>query len=476
MKTEAILAIHPFRDTFSLIKPRITLLAVITAAVGIHLAPGEMTPDRLLITLLGISLLVGGANALNMFLERDVDLLMTRTKDRPLPGKRLTPDFVLGFGALLIGISIPLLATFVNPLTGALGALSLASYVLFYTPLKRKSSLSLLVGAVPGAMPPLLGWTASEGAVGLPAVVMFGIIFLWQVPHFLAIGLFRREEYARAGFRILTMEKDIGEIRRRIILYTAALVLVSLLLVPLGAAGKIYLATALVLGGIFFGYACLGFKSSDLLRWARRLFSLSLLYLTLLFLVLFFASSCARRETPVLGQLPAFQLTDQRKQSIALDTLQGRVWVANFVFTSCGHTCPLLTQRMKQLQYRLLEWKAEDPALPVNLVSFSVDPERASPEVLSAYAARYGADPALWYFLTGPVDQVEATVVRGFKIAMSKASAETVAPSLNAGEVFDVVHGEKFVLVDGQGRIRGYYDSENGQEIRRLLNDLRSLL
>jgi protein SCO1/2 len=123
-----------------------------------------------------------------------------------------------------------------------------------------------------------------------------------------------------------------------------------------------------------------------------------------------------------------------------------------------------------------LEWKAEDPALPVNLVSFSVDPERDSPEVLSAYAARYGADPALWYFLTGPVDQVEATVVRGFKIAMSKASAETVAPSLNAGEVFDVVHGEKFVLVDGQGRIRGYYDSENGQEIRRLLNDLRSLL
>jgi len=274
-------------DVVTLVKPRITVLTLITAAAGIYLAPGSVPFRSILVALLGIALLVGGANALNMFLERDTDLLMKRTENRPLPGKRLTPDFVLGFGSLLIGISIPLLGVYVNPLTGALGVLSLASYVLFYTPLKRKSSLALWVGAVPGAMPPLLGWTAVTGSVGWPALVLFGIIFLWQVPHFLAIGIFRKEEYARAGIRIYTLEASAKDIQWQIVLYTAALVAVSFLLIPLHAAGRLYFLTAALLGGIFLGYAVLGFRVSHLEEWARRLFLISLLYLTLLFSVLF---------------------------------------------------------------------------------------------------------------------------------------------------------------------------------------------
>lgn len=274
-------------DTVALVKPRITLLTLITAAAGIFLAPGQTEPARIAVALLGIALLVGGANALNMFLERDTDLLMARTRDRPLPGRRLSPEFVLGFGSVLIGLSIPILTYLVNPLTGALGALSLVSYVLFYTPLKRKSSLALWVGAVPGAMPPLLGWTSVTGKVGLPALVLFGIIFFWQIPHFLAIGIFRKEEYARAGIKVYTLEAEPRQIQRQILIYTAALVAVSYALIPLGAAGTLYLATATALGGLFLVYAALGFRRRDLEEWARRLFLISLLYLTLLFSVLF---------------------------------------------------------------------------------------------------------------------------------------------------------------------------------------------
>jgi protoheme IX farnesyltransferase len=274
-------------DTIALVKPRITLLTLITAAAGIHLAPGHAEPARIAVALLGIALLVGGANALNMFLERDTDLLMSRTRDRPLPGKRLSPEFVLGFGSVLIGLSIPILTYAVNPLTGALGALSLVSYVLFYTPLKRKSSLALWVGAVPGAMPPLLGWTSVTGKIGLPALVLFGIIFFWQIPHFLAIGTFRKEEYARAGIKVYTLEAEPRQIQWQILIYTAALVAVSFALIPLKAAGNLYLATAAALGALFLIYAALGFRRSDLEEWSRRLFLISLLYLTLLFSVLF---------------------------------------------------------------------------------------------------------------------------------------------------------------------------------------------
>lgn len=288
MKAQVQISTHTLVDVVTLVKPRITLLTIITAAAGIHLAPGVADWGLILVACVGIALLVGGANALNMFLERDTDLLMKRTENRPLPGKRLSPEFVLGFGSLLIGVSIPLLTYYVNPLTGALGALSLVSYVLFYTPLKRKSATALWVGAVPGAMPPLLGWTAVTGSIGLPALVLFGIIFFWQIPHFLAIGLFRKEEYARAGIRIYTLEASDRDILFQIVMNTVALFAVSLLLIPLHATGTLYLVAALVLGGAFLGYALLGFRNGLNEEWARRLFLISLVYLTALFTVLFF--------------------------------------------------------------------------------------------------------------------------------------------------------------------------------------------
>ncbi len=286
MRTETISSVF-LTDVVTLVKPRITLLTLITALAGIHMAPGHASWRTLILALVGIALLVGGANALNMFLERDTDLLMKRTQDRPLPGKRMSPDFVLGFGSVLIGISIPLLTYAVNPLTGALGAVSLISYVLFYTPLKRKSALALWVGAIPGAMPPLLGWTSVTGSIDLPPLILFAIIFFWQIPHFLAIGLFRKEEYARAGIRVYTLEAEDKDILWQIVMNTVALVAVSLLLFPLRVAGELYLATALSLGAAFLGYAALGFRNGLNMEWARRLFFLSLLYLTALFSVLF---------------------------------------------------------------------------------------------------------------------------------------------------------------------------------------------
>ena len=187
-------------------------------------------------------------------------------------------------------------------------------------------------------------------------------------------------------------------------------------------------------------------------------------------------AACGRRELPVLGQLPSFHLTDQNERLLSLEGLRGQVWVANFVFTSCGHTCPLLTQRMKGVQERLKEWKSLNPEWPLGIVSFSVDPERDTPAVLAEYAKRFGADTTIWRFATGSVEEVENTVVRGFKMAMGKVPLEGAIATGGPGEIFDVLHGEKFVLVDQKGRIRGYYASENGQEMRRMLNDLQALL
>lgn len=278
---------HFFGDAITLLKPRITLLALITTAAGVYLAPTPISLSKLFFTLLGTTFLVGGANALNMFLERDVDLLMERTRNRPLPGKRITPEFGLGFGSILIGISIPLLIYYVNPLTGWVGLLSLGTYLLVYTPLKKKTSLSLWIGAIPGAAPPLLGWAAATGGLALPGWVLFGIIFIWQIPHFLAIGTFRREEYANAGFKIFPLKQRPRTIKFQMVFCTLLLVPISLALVPLGYAGKIYLWTAMILNAAFLGSVLMGIREEDEEKWGKRVFFVSLVYLTLLFLILF---------------------------------------------------------------------------------------------------------------------------------------------------------------------------------------------
>src|SRR5207302_6971368 len=196
----------------------------------------------------------------------------------------LDPQVALRFGLVLAAVSVPLLTFAVGPLPGLLAAVALVSYVLLYTPLKRHTAAALLVGAVPGAIPPLIGWTAATERLDLPGVLLFAVMFLWQVPHFLAITLFRREEYARAGLVVQPNEPGgEPEARRNIVRYTVALVGVSLLFVPIGVGRGFYFATELLSGLLFLGYGIAGLRQGAGRRWARNLFLLSLLYLPVLF-------------------------------------------------------------------------------------------------------------------------------------------------------------------------------------------------
>jgi protoheme IX farnesyltransferase len=274
-------------DLLQLAKPRITALVVFTTAVGLWLAPRGLPWLTIALTLVGTVLIVAAANVLNMYLERDSDALMARTMNRPLPAQRMDPGIALRFGLALAAISVPLLTFAVGALPGLLASIALVSYVLLYTPMKRQTATALLVGALPGAIPPLIGWTAATERLDLPGVLLFAVMFLWQVPHFLAITLFRKEDYARAG--LIVQPNEPGgerEARANIVRYTVALVGVSLLFVPIGIARGGYLAIALLLGAAFLGYAVAGLRRGAGPRWARNLFLLSLLYLPLLFAAL----------------------------------------------------------------------------------------------------------------------------------------------------------------------------------------------
>ena len=289
MEVEAPASVRKGRllaDLVSLTKPRITAMVVITMLGGMWLATRSGGPQRSVLTLslamLGTVLVVSGANTLNMYIERESDRFMARTKNRPLPSGRMAPEIALWFGLAISAVSIPLLTFAVNALTGLLAAFALVSYVLVYTPLKRTTTLSLLIGAAPGAIPPLLGWTSVTGHTEWPGVLLFGILFLWQIPHFLAIATFRREDYRRAGLKILPVERGDRVTRHHIVAYLVALVAVTLLLVPFGVGGSFYLASAIGLGAVFLGFGAWGLRPSAGARWARGLFITSIFYLVLL--------------------------------------------------------------------------------------------------------------------------------------------------------------------------------------------------
>jgi protoheme IX farnesyltransferase len=250
------------------------------------LAPGHLTRWRGIMTLLGTALIVGAANAWNMFIERDVDKLMDRTRRRPLPQGRLPASAALVFGTALAAIALPLLLLAGNALTGVLGGLAFVSYVAIYTPMKRTSAAALFVGAVPGALPPLMGWTAVTGHIDAGALALFGILFLWQIPHFLAIAIYRSDDYGRAGFEILPLSIGDRPTRVVIVLSSAALVATSLVLGPLHVAGTAYSAIAALLGVGFIAWGLLGLRQAATRLWARSLFFASLVYLTLLFVAL----------------------------------------------------------------------------------------------------------------------------------------------------------------------------------------------
>ena len=265
------------RDVTLLAKPRITVMVVFTTAAGMALAPGSIALPRATAVLLFTALLVASANALNSFIERDSDGRMHRTRTRPIPAGRLDAWSAAALGIGAASFAIPALALTAGPLTAALGLLAWTSYVLVYTPLKRITPWALEIGAVPGALPPLMGWTAVQDAIEPGGLALFGLLWAWQLPHFLAIALYLKEDYARGGIRVLPRVRGDAAARSRLIAYTGFLLAASLAAAPL--AGVPYLATALVLGAGFLAVAAGAGWSRGIAPAARRVFLYSLVYL-----------------------------------------------------------------------------------------------------------------------------------------------------------------------------------------------------
>ena len=237
-------------------------------------------------TLVGTALTAAGASALNQYLEREYDGRMRRTAGRPLPAGRVAPQDARLFG-MLLGISgVLYLALFVNLLTAALGAFTLGTYVLIYTPMKRSSTLCTICGAVPGAIPPVMGWTAFHAELSPEALALFGILFLWQMPHFMAIAILYRDDYAAGGFKMLpVVDPGLHLTGRQIVVYSMALIPATLIPYALGMAGPVYFAVAALMGVAFLGFAiiCATTKSRTS---ARKLFLASIIYLPLLLAML----------------------------------------------------------------------------------------------------------------------------------------------------------------------------------------------
>jgi protoheme IX farnesyltransferase len=267
-----------------LTKPRITMLVTATAAAGYCLGSvGSIDYFRFFHTALGIALLSSGLATLNQYIERDLDRLMHRTEARPLPSGKLQPRQALRFGIALSLIATVYLAVFVNPLSAALGVLTFAAYLFAYTPLKTRTTMSTIIGAFPGAMPPFIGWVAANGQITIEAWVLFAILFLWQFPHFLAIAWMYRDDYARAGIKMLPVVEPDGRITgQQIIAYTVLLVPVSLMPTLLHLAGAVYFYGALALGLWFLYYSVRAARQRTTWQ-ARKLLLASVLYLPVLF-------------------------------------------------------------------------------------------------------------------------------------------------------------------------------------------------
>lgn len=273
------------KDVLMLAKPRLSGLVVLTTAGGLSLAPGRIGLARGILAILFTAAVVGAANALNEYAEREIDARMHRTRDRPLPAGRLEPLVALGLGIAVPAFAIPALALVANPLTALLAFAALAIYVGVYTPMKQRSTLALLVGAVPGAIPPLMGWTAVTGRLDPGGLALFALLFAWQLPHFLAISLYLAEDFARGGLRVFALVHGERVTRAAIAATSVALVPVSLVLVPLGVAGIAYGVVAGTLGVALAAHALSGLGRTGT-RSARSFFLSTLAYLTILFTAL----------------------------------------------------------------------------------------------------------------------------------------------------------------------------------------------
>ena len=263
-----------------LTKPRITLFCVIMACGGFFMAPNHTSLPflKIILLLLGVAASVGAANSFNMIWERHVDKKMTRTASRPLPSNKIKVSNAFLFAIFLAIVSLVSLF-FVNTISMILALFAICAYVLIYTPLKQKTPLALVIGAVPGAIPILLGWVSSEGTLSFAALSVFLILFLWQMPHFIAISLYSQEDYRKAGIKVLPLIRGNKVAIWQAIVWTICLVLSPLLLYWFQVSGLVFVVLSLILGGIFFLKSCEGLITKDVRAWSKKFFLLSLVYL-----------------------------------------------------------------------------------------------------------------------------------------------------------------------------------------------------
>jgi protoheme IX farnesyltransferase len=277
-------------DYVALLKPRVMSLVVFTGFVGLFLAPGHIHPLLAGIAVFCIALGAGASGAINMWYDRDIDAIMLRTRSRPLPMNRIAPDDALAFGILLSIGSVALMGLAVNLVAAALLALTIAFYVFVYTIwLKRRTPQNIVIGGAAGAFPPMIGWAAVTGDVGVASIALFLLIFMWTPPHFWALSLYRRGDYAAAGVPMLPVVAGRRETKRQMLIYTLVLTPVALAPTLLGAVGWLYGAVALALSLAFIGHALAVWRTADDESGdaaARRMFRFSLLYLAVLFAAL----------------------------------------------------------------------------------------------------------------------------------------------------------------------------------------------
>ncbi len=274
-------------DFYELTKPRLNFLVLVTTFVGYYMAVGGRGDwAKLLPALLGTALTAAGSGVLNQVIERGPDRLMPRTRNRPLPAGRVSPAEATTYGVTLAAAGLACLAVAVNPLTAGIGAVTLLSYLAVYTPLKRVTTLNTVVGAVPGALPPVMGWTAVHGVLGPQAAVLFCILFFWQMPHFLAIATLYRRDYAAGGFKMLpVVDESLAVTGRQMVLYAAALIPVTLLPTLLNMTGVVYFAVAFLLGMGYLSFAVAAAATRERAD-ARKLFFASIIYLPVLLAVM----------------------------------------------------------------------------------------------------------------------------------------------------------------------------------------------
>lgn len=271
-----------WRNVVALCKPRLSLLVLCTTGVGLWVAPGSLPWPRALLVLAATAAVVGAANAINNYLERDSDALMRRTRQRPLAARRLDPAVALWFSVIAASVAIVTLYVAANPLTALLSFIALAMYAWVYTPMKRYSWLAVLVGAIPGAIPPLMGWTAVTGTLDAPGWALFALLFFWQLPHFFAIAIYLQDDYARGGLKVLPGVCGLAAAQRATVASAVLLWLASLWPVHLGMGGDSFSTCATVAGLAFVACTRVGLARQSAPRWARRVFLGSIGYLTLM--------------------------------------------------------------------------------------------------------------------------------------------------------------------------------------------------